>query len=317
MIEIVFSESAGGGLKQAQHCGEGPYMDSVAVIHGAGATPTRREIREARERFEAQQRRAWERAVPLGGNPADVHAFSLALNVGDIAQENFWMRRKAVLERLYSVYPYGEGQAAAGELVRFAEERLKTLLTRAGAGEDIRIWYSDQPEELCGFYWMMAQLDRLSRHGKIRLIKLPPWEAVDEKTARHASAWAEVDPEEYHRYLPLEQVADPELEKTCAARWRELQRENAPLRAVKDGQLTGAAETFYDDLIRREIAAEAEEFREAMVIGRVLGKYEPGVGDAFLALRIDTMIRAGELEEAAPAAADEPSYRQTLKRRGR
>ncbi len=317
MLEIVFSESAGGSLKQARHCGEGLYAGCAAVIHAAGATPTREEIRQARKRAEAQQRLAWEYAVPLGGDPADVYAFSLALNVGNIAPKDFWLRRQTVLEQLYGVYPNSDGREAAGELVRAAEERLKALLTRASAGEDVRIWYSDHPEELCGFYWMMEQLGRLDRHGKIRLIKLPVWEAVDEKSARHASAWAEVAPEEYHRYLPLEQVANPDLEETCAARWRGLQRENAPLRAVTDGQLTGAAETFYDELIRREIAAEAEEFREAMVIGRVLGKYEPGVGDAFLALRIDAMIRAGELEEAAPAAADEPSYRRTLKKCGR
>ena len=315
MIEIVFSESAGGGLKQAQHCGEGPYAGYVAVIHAAGATPTREEIRQACEQSEAQQRLAWEHAVPLGGDPADVYTFSLLLNVGDIAQEAFWTRRKAVLERLYGVYPNGEGQAAAGELVRSAEERLKALLKRASAGEDVRIWYSDQPEELCGFYWMMEQLGQLGRHGKIRLIKLPGWEAVDEKTARHASAWAEVDPEEYYRYLPLEQESTPELEATCAARWRDLQRENAPLRAVTGGQLTGAAETFYDDLIHREIAAEPESFQEAMVIGRILGKYEPGIGDTYLALRINAMIGAGELEETAPATADAPSYHRILKKR--
>lgn len=312
MIEIVFSESAGGSLKQAQHCGEGPYSCSVAVIHAAGTTPTRREIREACKQFKARQRLAWEHAVPLGGDPTDVYAFSMALNVGDIAPKDFWLRRQTVLEQLYSAY--SDGREEVRELVRSAEERLKTLLKRAGAGEDVRIWYSNQPEELCGFYWMMEQLGRLDRHGKIRLIKLPVWEAMDEKSARHASAWAEVSPEEYHRYLPLEQEATPQLEAACAAHWCKLQQEDAPLRAVIGDQLAGVAETFFDDLIRREIAAEPEEFREAMVIGRVLGKYEPGVGDGYLALRIDAMIRAGELREIVPAAEGEASYHRILKK---
>lgn len=49
--------------------------------------------------------------------------------------------------------------------------------------------------------------------------------------------------------------------------WQTLQRENAPLRAVLNGQLVSVPETLYDDFILREIAAEQDEFREANVIG--------------------------------------------------
>ena len=55
-------------------------------------------------------------------------------------------------------------------------------------------------------------------------------------------------------------------------------------------------ETLYDGFIRREIAAEAGAFHEAKLIGRVLGKYKLGVGDAWIALRIEEMIHSRELE---------------------
>ena len=44
-------------------------------------------------------------------------------------------------------------------------------------------------------------------------------------------------------------------------------------------------ETFYDGLIEKEIAAQGAAIDEAAVIGNVLGKYRPGVGDGYLALR--------------------------------
>jgi hypothetical protein len=73
-------------------------------------------------------------------------------------------------------------------------------------------------------------------------------------------------------------------------------------------------ETLYDDLIVREIAAEDEEFHEAMVIGRVLGKYQLGIGDSWVALRIEEMIRAGKLQVVKELAEDSPIYHRILKK---
>lgn len=47
-----------------------------------------------------------------------------------------------------------------------------------------------------------------------------------------------------------------------------------------------SAETLYDYILR-EIEAAAEEFHEAMIIGRVLGRYQPGIADTLVAFRIE------------------------------
>ncbi len=76
------------------------------------------------------------------------------------------------------------------------------------------------------------------------------------------------------------------------------------------------AADFYDDFILREIEAEGEKFRETVVIGRVLGKYQLGIsgGDGWLALRIEEMICAGRLEIVRAADGDVPTYRRILKK---
>ncbi|MDL2295045.1 DUF3658 domain-containing protein, partial [Ruminococcaceae bacterium OttesenSCG-928-D13] len=55
-------------------------------------------------------------------------------------------------------------------------------------------------------------------------------------------------------------------------------------------------------------------FQEAMVIGRVLGKYRLGIGDAWVAHRIEGMIRQGKLEPTTEASKDSPIYHRKLRK---
>ena len=87
------------------------------------------------------------------------------------------------------------------------------------------------------------------------------------------------------------------------------------MRATLNGQLISAPETLYDDFIFREIAAEDEIFQEAMIVGRVLGKYHLGIGDSWIAFRIEKMIHDGKLEVVTAADKDMPIYYQVLKKR--
>ena len=52
------------------------------------------------------------------------------------------------------------------------------------------------------------------------------------------------------------------------------------------------------------------------MIGNVLGKYQLGIGDAWVAMRIDKMIAEGKLEIVERAPADHPVYRQKLRKVG-
>ena len=89
--------------------------------------------------------------------------------------------------------------------------------------------------------------------------------------------WGEVSPEEFGHFLHLERPLLPLVLRILADRWQTLQKENAPLRAIVNGRVRSVAETFYDDLIRRHLPAG--ETGIAMVIGEVLGRECPGIGD--------------------------------------
>jgi len=318
MIEIVFSDSACGSLKVAQHYGEGEYQDGcigVIVSHADGSKPTKEEVEAARRKAKEKARLAWESATPLGGNTADIYGFNLVLSIGDISENQPGIKRKQTLEHLYSVFPNDEGHQAAQEMFKRIKKDLKTVQERVAVGESLRIWYSNQPDEMCGLYWFMEQLNQWKAHLKqVSIVKLPEWEADEKGNIVRKSGWGEVAPGEWHRYLALQKPVLPVFEQSCASHWQELQRENAPLRATLNGQLISAPETLYDDFIFREIAAEGEEFQEAKVIGRVIGKYQLGIGDSWVAFRIEEMIREGKLEAVSAVAEDMPVYHRVLKK---
>lgn len=318
MIEIVFNESACGSLKMAQHFGKGKYKGGsigVFVSHTDGSKPSKQEIDAAKREAKEKARLAWEKSTPLGGEITDIFGFNLVLSVGDISENQPGIKRKQILECLYSVYPNNMGHKVAEDMLKKANENLKTVRERAVEGEDLRIWYSNQPDEICGFYWFMEKLNQWKTHSKqIFIVKLPEWEADNKGNILRRNNWGEVAPEEWHQYISIQKPVLPVLVESCASHWQELQAENAHLRAMLNGQLVSASENLYDDFIRREIAAEGKEFQEVMIIGRVLGKYELGIGDSWVAFRIEEMIHARKLEVVTAGDKDMPIYHRVLKK---
>ena len=77
--------------------------------------------------------------------------------------------------------------------------------------------------------------------------------------------------------------------------------------------LTSVPVDFYDCFLRREIVQQQETFDEARVLGRVLGCL-PGVGDGFLASRIEAMVEAGELEFLTEPPTDGARYWRKLRK---
>lgn len=318
MIEIVFNDSAGGSLKMAQHYGEGKYSGGavgVIISHSDGSKPTKAEIKNAQHELEEKERRAWEKAVPLGGNSTDVFSLNLVWSVGSIKDSGVGIERLAALELLFSTYPKEVGDPAAEELYQSAIKNLDAIRNRAENGETLRVWYSNQPDEMCGLYWLMNLLKSWKQSSiKVVLVKLPEWEMEEATIIRH-SGWSEVEPGKWHNYLGMQKAVPDALTNAIASHWSKLQKENAPLRSVINGRLQSVPENFYDDFILREIVSEKNEFREANLIGRILGKYQLGIGDGWLALRIKEMIHEEKLVVISSAPVNGPSYHRILKKR--
>ena len=316
MLDIVFGDSACGSLKLAQHFGEGKYNSGCIGIILDKEDATEEELRQAQQHAEEESRREWENAQPMGGNPGDVYGFGLGLSVGDISEDMPGTARRRVLcELVHFPLSLPGIMEQIDRTMESTEKGLKTVLNRSAEGEQVRLWYSDQPDEMCGFYWMTAQLNSLKdRCGPISMVELPAYEQMDDGTIVTRNGWGDVSPGEWYKFLSLEQPMSLAFRRSITAQWRSLQEENAPLRAVLNGHLVSAPADFYDSFIRRELARASDEFHEARIIGNIIGRFQLGIGDGLIANRIETIIKSGELEIVTQAPDDGPSYRRILRK---
>ena len=291
LLELCFDESARGSLREAQGCGgkvrlmgEGLVRGFVAM-DGPGQASTPEEQKEARWDAEAwfRHREALRReAIPLGGQPEDVLALSLGLDRGDI-RDPLGEERRALLAGWY------EDEEDAEKYWRQNREAAARL-TACGAGDHIRIWADQTPDSACGLLHAASLLK--GTEASVSLMLLPPWRVQSDSTVVLYQGWGEVPPEEFGLFLNLEQPLTPIVLRMLADRWRCLQEEHAPLRAIVNGRVRSVGADFYDDCIRR--ALPAGQKRVAQVIGEVLGRERPGIGDALLADRIRVLLDRGE-----------------------
>ena len=317
MIEIVFGKNAYNSLIVAQSYGKGKYHGgavSVFIRNTDGTEPTAEEIQAAQLQAEENARQEWENAIPLNGKREDIYCFDIALSVGDISDNGLGEQRKAVLRNMLFVCPVEDLEYQIEEIVQKANSALSSVKERYTNGAEIRIWYSYNPDELCGMNWLMSQLRPLNSPTAIYLVKLPIWEYGKENTAISRNSWGDIAPGEWGKYIYRQEEARPAFIAACAMKWRQLQEENAPLRVMLNGQLQSVSEDIYDSFIFREIAAQPEQFKMASVIGNVLGKYQLGIGDVWVSNRIDMMIEKGMLEVVQDAPKGELNYRRILRK---
>lgn len=316
MLEVVFGDSALGSLRLAQSHSKGFYVGGVTaaiVTHGDGTPGTPEEVAEAVRKAEERERKAWEAAVPMDTAPGDSYGFSLALSEGAVPDgEDFWDNRRRVLAAQFAVYP---GEAGEGEeLWQRGRAATAELFRRIQGGEAARLWYSGFPEEYSGLCWLMAELCRLESPGEIWLVEQPSWEPGEEpNTIVRRCGWGDVEPARWGSYLPLARRANATVCRMLAQEWEETK--SAPLRAVISGRLHGVGEEFYDRFILRVLEKVSGEFQQARVIGEVLGRYQLGISDSWVARRMERMIESGALEVVTQPAEGNPVYHRVLRKR--
>lgn len=250
----------------------------------------------------------------LSGSPKDIYCFPLHLDIGPIAGGVMGDERRKVLEKLFSAYPFWA--AGAAETISAAKDTMERFTERVSKDEPIRIWYSSEPDEYCGYLWICSVLQDMPLRGPVELVCLPHWEKMPGGTIVFHTGFGELAPEEF---APLEETARQAPDLLIAGNqfeWMDLAGENAGLRAVISGRVMSVPDSFYDFLILRELEGMEDEFPEALLIGTVLGRSQIGMSDAFLARRIQTMVDAGLLEVVRPCDDPEvPTYHRTVRKK--
>ena len=307
MIEIVFSDSAGGTLKHAQHYGKGTYNDEghpafiyYGVKAGGGEKTSQEEINAYLKSYHEKERRAWESAVPLEGRSSDVYAIALGLSIGDIAGDEFSAERLQHIPDIVPPRPGFDMDAYLQQKHQRFRDMMDHAMERLAAGESVRIWYSHSAGEYCGLLWFCWKMRTAGVPlDHVYTVKLPDWYYDEsEETVFTYSGWGGVETARIGHMAKSTQLLPKQFVLKCAADWEALRRENSPLRAVVSGQLISVPEDFYDHLLRKEmerLATEKEVFGVGQLIGPVMN-YQIGIWDSWLACRVRKMIDDGILK---------------------
>lgn len=271
MIDILFGESAAGGLK----CGK-----SVCPQLGEG----------------------------------EILSLDLGFSVGEIDEDDLGPKRRDTLMRLMSVYPT-IAEEVVETILENSRKGLQEILTRAPEGEPLRVWGGSSPDEAAGLCWLMSHL-RLRGLDKLDVtyVRLPDFLERPDGTVVTYTGWGEVDPEDFGKLAETGERLPRNFISQLAFAWGRLRQENAPLRAVINSRLVSVPENFYDSFILSELALQAEEFVEANLVGGVIGKYQLGIGDGLVALRVEELIREGLLAPTSTAKHGDPAYWRTLRK---
>ena len=232
----------------------------------------------------------------MGGNPGDVLCPSVGLDIGPISGPDVEKARFDLLTAwLGGDFPLPDcdpDDYAQRDMLWEQRQRDRERLLEGGKhGEAVRIWYSNAPYSLCGFYDVLWQLRDCD--CPVTALEMPRWMPLEDNTVQSCLNWGELSPGDWAAYLPLEREIPENVRRAIAMEWSQLREENAPLRAVVNGRLHSVGEDFYDPFIRAHI--HDRSFRVGQLIGEVLGRYQLGIGDWWIAKRIQAMADHGEL----------------------
>lgn len=311
MIEILFSESAAGSMKLAKDL-KAIAGEAFGILFHTddGHMPTGEELARERVRVEEERRKKFENAIPVEGTSLDVAYFPLSLSMGDISAPLSGCRAE-YLQSLVLIGGTAFGNVGT-EMMDAALESLKKVRSALAGGQPIRIWYSSNPDELCGLCHILTLLPE---NADIRVVELPEYEVL-EGEVRSYCGWGSIEPTDLGRFQALERKLTDTEQRHFTGLWRELETENGPLRAVVNGKLCTVDDNFYDTFILRELEKQPEEFHEGRLIGTILGKYPLGLSDSLIALRIEEWISQGMLTPLTEPEQMRPIYHRYLKKGG-
>ncbi|SNS73977.1 protein of unknown function [Anaerovirgula multivorans] len=295
MIEVMFGESEGGAMKMAKNYQKPDFNNGTTAWFGK--KPTKDEFDKM---FDGKA---------VGGNSSEVLCIPFMLDIGDINVPIESEYRKKLILDMYTINGWDD-KSTLEDLEKAWKKYLDEigrLKNYAAQGKNIRLWYSDAPYSMCGFYYVC---NLLREYGcKVSAIKLPQYMQISDNEIQFYTSWGEIDAGKFYKFLPLEKELSSCEMRSFVLDWVELKEEKSNLRAVVNGKVIGVPEDFYDHIIRKEIPDG--EFIMARLIGNILGKHPLGIGDWWYAKRINKMIEQGEL---VVVQKQKEIYRQVLKK---
>ena len=233
MIEVLFAESEAASMKAAKNTIVIAKADGPTSIWMAG-----------KKRPPERERGAW-----IEGTSDEVICLGFMLDIGNIKEEIDSEYRKKLIYSMYAQEQWGRAETTDAELQKAGDcycTELQRLHNYLRDGESIRIWYSEAPYSMCGFYYLCSILRNYK--NEIHAVRMPRYKVCPNGIVSYQN-WGEVAAEEFAGFLNFEKELSEEEITMYSILWNTLREDNSPLRAAVNGKILGVPEEFYDFLI--------------------------------------------------------------------
>ena len=216
-----------------------------------------------------------------------VDLYYMNLDVGYIDQPEDSDYRKIASWRLAHMYTNESDE----ELLEWSEKNGENLNSVLEEGLPLRIWYSEEPRELCGFYYLCSLLKYYP--NDVFAVRIPERICYEDKgTYRLTNSTGNLDPDNAGVIVESAVKLSHEELGLYADEWERLKRENSILRTVISGKIVSVEEDFYDKLILGQFPAES--LLEEQAFDKVARAY-PFIQQGWITLRIQKMIDDGKI----------------------
>ncbi|MEO7316824.1 MAG: DUF1835 domain-containing protein [Ginsengibacter sp.] len=174
-----------------------------------------------------------------------------------------------------------------------AVEAIKAHLDK-DENEEIWIWVAANKHDVCGYYWLMAQLKDYA--GRVYVLHLNNLPFINEKGAIfYPENLHEILPKEFLKAKKLARVITPSEFELDPDEWAKICQSGKAVRILEGAKKLSLHDVDFFDKYLLEFITNSWQ-KANRVINIFLSKSKQVTGDAFILWRLKQLIEAGKIE---------------------
>lgn len=213
--------------------------------------------------------------------------------VEHIYEAEGYQQRRDWWKTLLEISPYDTEQLMNMVDDRLTIHNLKKELDE-NAKEELWIWMGQNQHDVCGYYWLIAQLQQYQ--GRVVVLYMNNLPFINEKgQIFYPTTLHEIQPKEFLKAKKLNRKITLSEFEVDPDEWRKLCTENEIVRILEGGKkIVSKGEDFYDKEILSSLTSEWQKGNKAM--SAVLSKMKIKTGDVFLLWRMKKLAEEDKIE---------------------
>ena len=213
--------------------------------------------------------------------------------IGNLDTEEGWSERLAWWKELVDQSPYAGDNLVGSFDDRETVARLKKVLEE-DPKEEVWIWMGQNQHDVCGYYWLIAQLKQFQ--GRVVVLYFNNLPFINDKgQIFYPTTLHEILPKEFLKAKKLNRKVTLSEFEVDPDEWKRLSTENAMIRILEGGKkIVGKEETFYDKDVLNGLSGEWQKGNRAM--HHILSRMKLKTGDVFILWRMKYLAAQEKIE---------------------